>query len=205
MAGAPTGRPRPGRVTVPTPGAGVQLDGAGRPVGREPDRGHGEVGAMGDIGVVAGVFDHGRPAGMARLAGIGVGHGETRPAAPRASPPPPRRAGRPRAGPTTAALAAAEAQVPVVQPVRSPWPRPPRGRGAARGASAGSPSAGRRPACGGPGAGRQPVGRAVAGRVEMRATGHRPVGEGVADQDQHRQGGAGSPQVRGQGARRWCG
>ena len=38
MAGAPTGRPRPGRVTVPTPGAGVQLDGAGGAVGREPGR-----------------------------------------------------------------------------------------------------------------------------------------------------------------------
>ena len=100
----------------------------------------------------------------------------------------------------TAALAAAEAHVPVVQPrCAARGRRPPRGRGAARGGGR-SPAAGGRPACRRARSRRQPVGGAVGRGVQMGAAGHLAVGQGVADQDQHRQGGAGGAQVVGQGA-----
>ena len=118
MAGAPTGRPRPGRVTVPTPGPACSSTvPAARSAGSQA-----AVTVMWAPWVTSGSS----PASLTTAARPGwpvPGRRRPRrngPAGPRASPPPPRPAGRPGAGPMTAALAAAEAQVPVVQPVRSP-------------------------------------------------------------------------------------
>ena len=47
MAGAPTGRPRPGRVTVPTPGPACSSTVPAGEIGRQPGGGDGEVGADG--------------------------------------------------------------------------------------------------------------------------------------------------------------
>jgi hypothetical protein len=47
MAGPPTGSPSPGLVTMPTP----------EPLPFPPRDTGGEMGAVGDVGVVAGVFD----------------------------------------------------------------------------------------------------------------------------------------------------
>ncbi len=107
MAGVPTARPRPGLVTVPTPAPATSDGGAGL--------GHlgGHAGAVGAVGVVAGVLDH--DAAVRRLGLDGEGH-------PPAAGQPDLDLGRgvPVTRPMAAALAAALAHVPVVHPVRSP-------------------------------------------------------------------------------------
>ena len=55
MAGSPGGIGRPGRVTMPTPFAGAEDDAAAR---HAPAHGREDQGAVGHVGIVAGVLDH---------------------------------------------------------------------------------------------------------------------------------------------------
>ena len=110
IAGAPTGRPRPGLVMVPIPSQARRTWSPSAPPGAHLG---GHAGAVRAVRVVAGVLhDH----GPARAVPF---DGETHP------PPRGQRHLHPLGAPagdnrSWAALAAADAQVPVVHPVRSP-------------------------------------------------------------------------------------
>ncbi len=122
MAGAPTGNPRPGSVTRPTPGpAWSSTVPAGAPVGSQAAVTVTCAPWVTSGSSPASLTTAARPGKPGRPASVSVTPKLTR--RPSGSPTSTSAGGVRESKPTTAALAAAEAHVPVVQPVRSPFAR----------------------------------------------------------------------------------